>query len=119
MITPINTWRKNVYIAKRTTSTRDSEGNKVYNYEAPIAFNMNVQPMTADAIIEIFGANKKEMYKGIALTLDYDINELDKVYLKDDTPVGETTNGENASFIVRRVSKQNIATTYYFESIKG
>lgn len=119
MITPISSWRKSVFVAKRLSTTRNSQGDKDYLYDTPIAYVMNVQPMTAEAIVEVFGGNKKEMFRSVVVNLDYDVNEFDKVYLEDDTPTGETFNGENAHFIVRRVSKQNIVTIYYFESIKG
>lgn len=117
MITPISSWRKEVFIAKRLSSTRDALGNRVYTYDEPIAYNLNVQPMTGEAIIEEFGANDKRMFRALCVNKDFDISELDKVYLEEATPIGETVNGANANFIVRRVSKQNIVTVYYFESM--
>ena len=119
MITQIASWRKDVFVAKRLGSSRDSQGNKVYTYDTPIAYNFNIQPMNADTVIEMFGANAKEMFRALIVNKEYDIKELDKVYLNGNTPTNELNNGDNANFIVRRVSTQNIVTVFYFESIKG
>lgn len=119
MITPISSWRKDIYVAKRESVVKDSLGNQTQVYATPIVFRLNVQPMSENTRIEMFGANAKKMYKALALSTSLDINELDLVYLDGANPTGETKNGFNANYIVRRVSKQNIATMYYFESIKG
>lgn len=118
-ITPISSWRKDLYIAKRISVVKDSRGNQTSIYATPIQFNLNVKPLSEQTRIELFGANAKKMYRALALSVDLDINELDVVYLDGVTPTGETVNGENSNFIVRRVEKQNLATMYYFESIKG
>ena len=118
-ITPISSWRKDIYIAKRTSVTKDSRGVQTPNYDTPIQFNLNVKPMSEQTRIELFGANAKKMYRALALSTDLDISELDVVYLDGATPSGEVINGANSNFVVRRVEKQNLATMYYFESIKG
>lgn len=118
-ITPISSWRKDVYIAKRISVVKDSRGNQTSIYATPSAIELNVQPLSEETTIELFGANAKKMYKSMAISTSLDINEMDLVYLDGATPTGETVNGFNANFIVRRVMKQNISTIYYFESIKG
>jgi hypothetical protein len=119
MITPISSWSKSVYIAKRTSVTKDTYGNQTQVYATPIAYTLNVQPVSEQTRIDLFGANAKKMYKALAKTVALDINELDVVYLDGATSTGETVNGANSNFVVRRVSKQNMITMYYFESIKG
>jgi hypothetical protein len=119
MITPISSWRETVYIAKRSTVTTSSVGDQTQTYSTPVAYTLNVQPVPRDAAIELFGANVKKLYKCLALSTTLDINQFDAVYLDGATPTGETVNGYNANFIVRQADKQNVATIYYFESIKG
>ena len=118
MITPISSWRKSVYVAKRTSVVKDSYGNQTSLYATPSKFTLNVQPISEQTRIDVFGANAKKMYKALVLSTILDINELDVVYLDGATPSGESANGANSNYIVRRVEKQNISTTYYFESIK-
>ncbi len=119
MITPIQSWRKDVYIAKRISVVKDNRGNQTQVYAVPLLFTLNVQPLSEQTKIELFGANAKKMYKAIVVEEDYDINELDVVYLDGATPLLEAKNGFNANYVVRRASKQNLVTLYYFESIKG
>jgi len=118
MITPFSSWRKEVYIAKRTSVTR-TKGDQTQVFDAPLPYNLNVQPMNEQTRVEMFGANAKKMFKAIVVNNSYDINEMDRVYLDDATPLDEVNNGDNANYIVRRVAKQNIVNAYYFESIKG
>lgn len=117
-ISPSN-WKKYVYIAKRTSVTKDSYGHQTPVYDTPIKYLLNVQPISEQTRIELFGANSKKMYRAMALSTELDINELDVVYLDDATPTNEVKNGFNSNYVVRSVEKQNIATTYFFESIKG
>lgn len=118
-MTPISSWRKPVYVAHLQTVTKDNQGNQTRNYSAPIAYTLNVQPMSDDARIENFGANSKKMYRALLNTVDTIIKEFDVVYLEGATPTGETVNGSNANFTVRRIAKQNTVTIIYFESMKG
>lgn len=118
MITPISSWRKTVYIAKRLSVTR-VKGDQIEVFDTPMPYNLNVQPMNEQTRVEMFGANAKKMFKALVVNQDYDINELDRVYLEGATPLDEDNNGDNANYIVRRVAKQNIVNAYYFESIKG
>jgi hypothetical protein len=118
-ITPITSWRKQVYIAKLTSVSKNTSGDQMPVYATPIAFTMNIQPLSDDARIEMFGASAKKMYRSVMIGITYDINEFDVAYLEDATPSGETKNGANSNFIVRRIQAGNIATNVYFESIKG
>jgi len=118
-ILPIKSWSKTVYIAKLISTNKDSYGNQTNVYDTPIQFTLNVQPLSDSARIEIFGANAKKMYVALSKDISIDINDFDLVYLEDATPTGETKNGFNANYVVRRASIQNIVGIYYFESIKG
>lgn len=118
MITPLSSWRKTVYIAKRLSVTR-VKGDQTQVFDTPTPYTLNVQPMNEQTRIEMFGANAKKMFKALVVNQSYDINELDKVYLDGASPDEEENNGDNANYIVRRVAKQNIVNAYYFESIKG
>lgn len=119
MITPIASWKKDLYVAKRIRVDRDSRGNQTQVYDTPQLFSLNVQPISEQTRFELFGANAKKMYRAIVLGNGIDINELDAVYFDGATPLDEPRNGFNANFIVRRVMKQNLATMIYFESVKG
>lgn len=118
-ILPISSWRKQVYIAKKLDSVKDSKGNQRQVYATPIAYEINVQPLRDDARIEMFGANSRKMFRAIIHGVNHDINDFDVVYLEGATPTGEINNGDNSNYIVRRSSKQNVVTMLYFESIKG
>lgn len=116
-LSPSN-WKSNVYIAKRLSVT-NTNGRQTNVYDTPTQYSLNVQPLNEQTRIELFGANDKKMYRAMSVNVDYDINELDVVYLDDASPNDETTNGASANYIVRLVQKSNVATTYYFESKKG
>lgn len=121
MITPISSWKKSLYLAKRVGVERDINKNQVEVFDTPIELNMNYQPLSEDTRIEMFGTNSKEIYRAVSVApyQVFNISEMDRVYLNGKTPTGETVNGENANFVVKRVSTQNVLTSYYFESIKG
>ena len=115
---PIKSWQQRVYVAKKIGVTIVN-GNQTVEYAPPVAYNLNVQPLSDDARIEMFGANSKKMYKAFILDRNVDIDEFDRAYLDGATFVGETVNGFNSNYIVRRVARQNIACMIFFESIKG
>lgn len=119
MITPISSWKKDLYVARRLEVVKDTRGNQTVVYDTPQALKLNVQPVSEQTRFELFGANAKKMYKAIVIQQDLDIEELDVVYFDGATPTNEPKNGFNANYIVRRVMKQNLATMIYFESIKG
>lgn len=118
-ITPIKSWRTNVYVAKFLNQSQDSKLNPIKVYATPVSFQLNVQPLSEDDRIEMFGANAKKMFRAMIINRDVDINEFDVAYLEGATPQGESNNGDNSNYIVRRVQRSNLATTIYFESIKG
>jgi len=117
-ITPIESWKKSVYIAK-FSSTTITDGEQIKVFATPIAYLMNIQPLSDDARIELFGANAKKMFRALLIGTTYDINEFDVAYLEGATPTGETIVGNNSNYIVKRVMVQNVSTIVYFESIKG
>lgn len=121
MITPISSWKKSLYLAKRLGVERDSYKNQVEVFDTPIELSMNYQPLSEDTRIEMFGTNSKEIYKAVSVApyQSFDIKEMDRVYLNGELPIGEIVNGEKANFVVKRVTRQNVLTSYYFESIKG
>jgi len=110
-ITPITSWRTTVYVAKLTGTTK-TNGNQTKTYATPVSYNLNVQLLSDNARIEIFGANSKKMYKAVSISPNVDINEFDIAWLFVATT-------EDADYIVRRAGKGNIIKTIYFESIKG
>lgn len=117
-ITPITSWRKTVYVAKFLAQIQDDKLNPKKTYDTPIPYLLNVQPLSEDDRIEMFGANAKKMFRAMILDIDVDINEFDVAYLEGATPDDETVNGFNSNYIVRRVQRSNAAVTIYFESIK-
>lgn len=111
-ITPIKSWRTDVYVAK-FTGTSKTNGNQTKTYNLPIKFNLNVQLLSDNARIDIFGANAKKMYKVVSINPNVDINDFDIVWLFTNHST------EDADYIVRRSGKGNVVKTIYFESIKG
>lgn len=111
-ITPITSWRRTVYIAKLTGTTK-SGGNQSKTYGNKIAYTLNVQPLSDNAKIELFGANAKKMYKAVSLSPNVDIEDFDIAWLFTNYLT------EDADYIVRRSGKGNVIKTIYFESIKG
>jgi hypothetical protein len=116
---PIKSWQQRIYVASKLGVARDAYGNQIVSYGFPAPFNLNVQPLSDDARIAMFGANSKKMYKAVITDRNIAINEFDVAYLEGVTYHGESANGANANFIVRRVMRQNIACVLFFESIKG
>lgn len=117
-ILPITSWRKQVYVAHLSTIS-NVNGNQTKNYAIPVAYTMNIQPLSDNARIDSFGANAKKMYRALINSAETIIKEFDVAYLESASPSGETVNGQNANFIVRRVAKQNTVTIIYFESMKS
>lgn len=111
-ITPITSWRRSVYIAKFTGTTK-TNGNQSKTYDSPVAYTLNIQPLSDSAKIELFGANAKKMYKAVSILPEVDVNDFDVAWLFTDYQT------EDADYIVRRSGKGNIIKTIYFESIKG
>jgi hypothetical protein len=120
MATP-QQWLKTIYLAKKTSSTRDYEGNEIATYSAPIPYEINHQPASGDSDIQMYGARILQIQKAFVDKDKFNniFSEFDKVYLDGINPTGELINGSKANYRVQAVLKQNKKILVYFERLNS
>lgn len=114
-------WLKDIYIAPMLGVVEDDYGNEVTNYGTPVAYKMNVQPLSGSSDIEEYGSKTSQMQRGMC---DYDtyyqqFKEDDVAYLEGATPDNEIQNGANANYRIYSVRNQNKRIIIYFERLIG
>ena len=114
-------WYKDIYIAPLSSVVEDDYGNEVNSYGTPVAYKMNVQPLSGSSDIEEYGSKTNQMQKGLC---DYDkyfgqFKENDVAYLDGASPTNEVRNGANANYRVYSVRNQNKRISIYFERLIG
>jgi hypothetical protein len=110
-------WNKKIWIAKQIPNELDEYGRA--KYEEPEMFEMNVQPVSAEADIQEFGQSARQMQKAL---IEYDkyfgkFKEFDVAYLDGITPEGEKVNGSKANYRLYPPRNQNRCITLYFERL--
>lgn len=110
------------YVAKRLETTEDEYGNQITNYDKPVQYCFNIQPVTNTSETVAFGdliprmkvaVVPKSVYKGV-------FNEFDLAYLDDVTPENEIFDGEKANYRIYSVQPQNaIIKIYFLKIVKG
>lgn len=110
-------WNKKIWIAKQIPNELDEYGRA--KYEKPEMFEMNVQPVSAEADIQEFGQSARQMQKAL---IEYDkyfgkFKEFDVAYLDGVTPEGEKVNGSKANYRLYPPRNQNRCITLYFERL--
>ncbi len=115
-------WVKDVYIASKSGTQLDIEGNEINVYEKPNseAYKFNYQPVNTDADIAEFGEKASIMKKAvIPISYQGQFKEFDVAYLDGATPDGEENYGDNANYRLLPPRDGNSVIIIYFEKLTG
>lgn len=112
-------FNKTIWIASLIGSTEDKYGNEILEYDEPRKYEMNVQPLTAEADLREFGINVDQFYKTIIEKDKYYrvFKEGDVAYLDGITPEGEVKYGFNANYRLYPPRNQNKCICIFFKRI--
>lgn len=112
-------WNKTIWIAKKIDTSEDDYGNVIVNYDEPIEYQMNVQPISSSPDIEEFGENASLIQKAVIEKDKYlgKFKEFDVAYLDEATPENEEINGANANYRLYPPRNQNKCIILYFERL--
>jgi hypothetical protein len=106
-----------LYIASYLRTTQDENLNQTKEYDKPIKYYFNVQPVNQDSEIREFGEMSSSMKVAtITERLKYldKFKEFDVAYLDGTTPDNERNNGDNANYRIYSVRNQNTIIKVYF-----
>lgn len=110
------------YVAKKLDSTYDDYGNEITNYDTPIKYYFNIQPVSNTSEASSFGELVPRLKVATITRSEYEgiFHEYDLVYLDDINPVDESFNGEQANYRIYSVQPQNaIIKVYFLKIISG
>lgn len=114
-------WKKGCYIASYKETVEDDDGNEINYYLRPKFYEFNIQPVSGNTDIALYGERVSKMYKTIVPFFEFNgvFKEGDKAYLENAKPVSETneTYGAGANYKIVSVRPQNTVITIYFEKI--
>lgn len=114
-------WNKKIWIANKIGAREDENGYEIPIYSKPEPYMMNVQPISANADIQEFGENAKQMQKAVIEYNKYfgKFKEFDVAYLDGITPdeEDENTYGYNANYRLYPPRNQNKCIVIYFERL--
>lgn len=112
-------WNKTIWIAKKIDTSEDDYGNVIVNYDEPIKYQINVQPISSSPDIEEFGENASLIQKAVIKKDKYlgKFKEFDIAYLDEATPENEEINGANANYRLYPPRNQNKCIVLYFERL--
>lgn len=113
-------WKKVIYIAKKKNLEYDDYGNQVVEYEEPVKYMFNVQPVSSNEDLVEFGEKASTIQKAV-IPMSYfkAFKEGDKAYLDGQEPLDEERYGDNANYLMLPPRNQNKAIIIYFERITG
>lgn len=113
-------WKKDIYIANKIGIQYDIYGNEIVEYQKPIKYQFNVQPISSEVDLMEFG-EKSNMIQKAVISIDYKnmFQENDLAYLDDVLPENETVYGEKANYKLYPPRNQNKAIVIYFERLTG
>ena len=113
-------WNKKIYIASKRELTYDDYGNQLVDYDTPIEYEFNVQPISSSVDLMEFGEKSNMMQKAV-IPIRYigKFKENDVAYLDGATPNEETKNGDKAKYRHYPPRNQNKVIVIYFERITG
>lgn len=112
--------KSTLYIASYLRTTQDEYLNQTKEYDKPVKYYFNVQPVNQDSEIREFGEMSSSMKVAtITERLKYldKFKEFDVAYLDGVTPDGERNNGDNANYRIYSVRNQNTIIKVYFMKI--
>lgn len=109
-------FNKKIWIASLIGSKEDKYGNEILEYDKPKQYEMNVQPLTAEADLKEFGIAVEQYYKTIIEKYKYYgmFKEGDLAYLEGADPSGEPKNGFNANYTLYPPRNQNKCICIFF-----
>lgn len=110
-------WSKKIWIAKRIPDKVDKYGRA--EYEKPVEYRWNVQPVSADDEFLEFGQNANLTQKALIESKKYlgEFKEFDLAYLDGQTPEGEKVYGSKANYRLCPPRNQNKCIRIYFEKL--
>ena len=92
----------------------------VLNYNTPVKYIFNYQPLTSYNDIQVYGKDAT-ITKKMVIPIEYAgvFKEYDVAYLDGATPNGEENNGDNANYVLLPPKEGNSAIVIYCQKIKG
>jgi len=113
-------WKKECWIAEKIKVIYDDEGNEIAEYNKPIKFEFNYQPISSNADLMEFGEKASMVQKAI-IPIEYKdkFKEFDVAYLDGVEPDGEVKNGDKANYRLYPPRNQNSVIQIYFEKLTG
>jgi hypothetical protein len=115
-----NTWAKTCYIASKTGTDVDEEGNEVAIYDTPVEYKFNYRAVSSDSDLREFG-EKASITQRMVIPISYKgvFKEFDVAYLYDNTPDDEGKNGDNANYVLLPPRNGNSVIIIYMQKIIG
>lgn len=115
-----DTWAKRLFIASKTGTDIDDEGNQISIYEKPIEYNFNYRGVKSSADLVEFG-EKASITERMVIDRKYEgvFKEFDVAYLYGATPEGEAINGDNANYVLLPPRIGNSVIIIYMQKIIG
>lgn len=126
-----NQWVKELWIAKlkpvqydedgRPILKYDDYGNVLNEYDTPVKYEFNYQPISSSAEVMAFGSKASTTQKAIIDLDKYkgEFKEFDLAYLNGATPKGEILNGDNANYVLDPPKEGNHVIIVYFNRLTG
>ena len=115
-----NVFGKEIYIASKLGVQEDKNGNDYAIYDKPKKYYFNIQPVTSDTELAVYGLVETQTMKAICSRAEYEhfFKEGDVAYIDGVTPEGEEINGEKANYYIKgNPLNQNLLTVIYFAKI--
>lgn len=116
-----NNWAKTLYIASyKGKPSYDDYDNEIREYEEPVEYKFNYQPVTSYLDIQTFGKDST-ITKKMVLPIEYagKFKEYDLAYLDGATPENEEAFGDNANYVLLPPKDGNSVVVIYMQKIKG
>lgn len=117
------TWKKECYIASLIDPGEpkfDDEGNEIKEYDEPVPYSFNYQPLSSNLDLMEFGEKANLIQKAVIPILYKGLfKENDYAYLDGTTPFNEGNNGDNANYRLLPPRNGNSVIIIYFERLTG
>ena len=116
----IDDWSKDLYIASKTGTDVDDDGNEIVTYDTPVKYKFNYRGVKSYADIVEFG-EKASITERMVIDRKYEnmFKEFDVAYLYGATPEGEEINGDNANYVLLPPRVGNSVIIIYMQKILG
>ena len=120
-ITDIDQWRKPIYIASKTGTSVDDEGNSISVYDTPTLYKFNYRAVSSQAEMQEFGEDAKIMLRMVIPIKEYlnVFKEFDVAYCYGASPDNEEVNGQNANYRLLPPRNGGSVIIIYMKRIDG